>query len=75
MRVLIVEDELRMASLVRRGLLKEGLAADIAPTGEDALWMAGAHAYDAILLDVMLPGSTASRPAAVCAPTRSGHRS
>ena len=56
MRVLIVEDELRMASLVRRGLVKEGLAADIAATGEDALWMAGAHDYDAILLDVMLPG-------------------
>ena len=56
MRVLIVEDELRMASLIRRGLVKEGLAADIAPTGEDALWLAGAHEYDAILLDVMLPG-------------------
>ena len=56
MRVLIVEDELRMASLVRRGLTEEGLAADVAPTGEDALWMAGAHEYDAIVLDVMLPG-------------------
>ena len=56
MRVLIVEDELRMASLVRRGLVREGFAADIAATGEDALWMAGAHDYDAILLDVMLPG-------------------
>jgi two-component system OmpR family response regulator len=55
-RVLIVEDELRMASLVRRGLTEEGLAADVAPTGEDALWMAGAHEYDAIVLDVMLPG-------------------
>ena len=54
--MLIVEDELRMASLVRRGLVKEGFAADIAPTGEDALWLAGAHDYDAILLDVMLPG-------------------
>ncbi len=55
-RVLIVEDELRMASLLRRGLVKEGLAADVAPTGEDALVSAGAHAYDAIVLDVMLPG-------------------
>ena len=54
--MLIVEDELRMASLVRRGLVKEGFAADIAPTGEDALWLAGTHDYDAILLDVMLPG-------------------
>jgi two-component system, OmpR family, response regulator len=56
LRVLIVEDELRMASLIRRGLTKEGLVADIAGTGEDALWMAGAHSYDAIVLDVLLPG-------------------
>ena len=56
MRVLIVEDDLRMASLVRRGLANEGLAADVAPNGEDALWMAQAHDYDAIVLDVMLPG-------------------
>jgi len=56
MRVLIVEDELRMASLIRRGLVAEGLAADVAPNGEDALWMAQAHGYDAIVLDVMLPG-------------------
>jgi len=45
-----------MASLIRRGLGKEGIAADIAPTGEDALVSAGAHAYDAVVLDVMLPG-------------------
>jgi two-component system, OmpR family, response regulator len=56
MRVLIVEDDLRMASLVRRGLTGEGLAADVAANGEDALWMAQAHPYDAIVLDVMLPG-------------------
>jgi two-component system, OmpR family, response regulator len=56
MRVLIVEDELRMAGLIRRGLLEEGLAADVAASGEHALWMAGAHDYDAIVLDVMLPG-------------------
>jgi two-component system OmpR family response regulator len=57
-RVLIVEDELRMASLVRRGLQKEGLAADVAPDGEEALVLAGAHEYDAIVLDVLLPGIT-----------------
>lgn len=56
MRVLIVEDELRMASLIRRGLMGEGVAADVAPNGEDALWMAGATEYDAVVLDVMLPG-------------------
>jgi two-component system, OmpR family, response regulator len=55
MRVLIVEDELRMASLIRRGLMNEGLAADVAARGADALWMAEAHDYDAVLLDVMLP--------------------
>src|SRR5437763_9363301 len=55
-RVLIVEDELRMASMIRRGLVKEGRSADVAGCGEDALWMAGAHEYDAIVLDVMLPG-------------------
>jgi two-component system OmpR family response regulator len=55
MRVLIVEDELRMASLIRRGLTNEGLAADVAVRGADALWMAEAHDYDAVLLDVMLP--------------------
>ena len=56
MRFLIVEDELKMASLVRRGLAEEGHAADVATSGEDALWMAEAHPYDAIVLDVMLPG-------------------
>ena len=55
MRVLIVEDELRMASLIRRGLVNEGLAADVAGTGEEALWMAQAHDYDVVVLDVMLP--------------------
>ena len=45
-----------MASLIRRGLRTEGLAADVAIKGEDALWMAGSTGYDAIVLDVMLPG-------------------
>ena len=56
-RVLVVEDELKMASLLRRGLVEHGHAADVARTGDDALWMADAVAYDAILLDVMLPGA------------------
>src|SRR5438270_10527013 len=55
-RVLVVEDESRMASVIRRSLEKEGLAADVAERGEDALWMAEAVDYDAIVLDVMLPG-------------------
>ena len=56
MRVLVVEDEERMASVIARSLAKEGLAADVARRGEDALWMAQAVEYDAIVLDVMLPG-------------------
>ncbi len=56
MRVLIVEDEVKMASLIRRGMREEGLAADVATRGEDAIWMAGATEYDAVVLDVMLPG-------------------
>jgi two-component system OmpR family response regulator len=55
-RVLIVEDDVKMAGLLRRGLLEEGLAADVANAGDDALWMARATEYDAIVLDVMLPG-------------------
>ncbi len=56
MRVLIVEDEVKMAALIRRGMREEGMAADVAVRGEDALWMAGSTEYDAIVLDVMLPG-------------------
>ena len=55
-RVLVVEDEPRMASVIRRSLEREGLAADVAGKGEEALWMAAAVEYDAIVLDVMLPG-------------------
>lgn len=56
MRVLIVEDETKMSALLRRGLRAEGMAVDVTPRGEDALWMAGSTDYDAIVLDVMLPG-------------------
>jgi two-component system OmpR family response regulator len=56
MRVLIVEDDVKMASMIRRGLQGDGMAADVAIKGEDALWMAAATEYDAIVLDVMLPG-------------------
>jgi len=56
MRVLIVEDEAKLAKLLERGLREEGYAADIAGRGEDALWMAAATSYDVVVLDVMLPG-------------------
>jgi two-component system, OmpR family, response regulator len=57
MRVLVVEDDVRMAALLRRGFAEEGLSADVARTGDDALWMAAAIEYDVIVLDVMLPGA------------------
>jgi len=56
MRILVVEDEQKLAGLLERGLVEEGHAADVARTGEDALWMAGSVEYDAIVLDLMLPG-------------------
>jgi two-component system, OmpR family, response regulator len=55
-RILVVEDELKMASLLKRGLEEEGHAADLARRGDDAVWMAQAVEYDAIVLDLMLPG-------------------
>jgi two-component system OmpR family response regulator len=56
MRVLVVEDDVPMAAALRRGLRAEGIVADVATRGEDALWMAGATEFDAVVLDVMLPG-------------------
>jgi two-component system, OmpR family, response regulator len=56
MRILVVEDEPKLGRLLVRGLGEEGHPTDLAPTGEEALWMAGAAPYDAIVLDVMLPG-------------------
>jgi len=56
MRVLVVEDQPKMSRLLKRGLQDEGFAADVSANGEDALWMAGSTPYDAIVLDVMLPG-------------------
>jgi two-component system, OmpR family, response regulator len=50
-----VEDEPKLASLLRKGLTAQGLAADVATDAGDAMWMATATAYDAITLDVMLP--------------------
>jgi len=55
-RTLIVEDDPQLGPLLRRGLSEDGGAADLAVRGEDALWMAQARSYDAIVLDVMLPG-------------------
>jgi len=56
MRVLVVEDEERIATALERGLGAEGFAVDVAATGTDGLWRARHETYDAIVLDIMLPG-------------------
>jgi two-component system OmpR family response regulator len=55
-RVLVVEDEERLAAGLRAGLVADGFAVDVAPTGTDGLWYARENDYDAIVLDIMLPG-------------------
>jgi two-component system OmpR family response regulator len=55
-RVLVVEDERGLAAGLKRGLEAEGFATDVALNGTDGLWMAREHPYDAIVLDIMLPG-------------------
>jgi len=67
MRVLVVEDEVRQAAALKRGLEAEGFAVDVASTGTDGLWLATEQAYDAIVLDVMLPGLNGYK---VCAELR-----
>jgi two-component system OmpR family response regulator len=56
LRVLVVDDEPKLAALLARGLREEGHAADVASHGDEAIWMAQAVPFDAIVLDVMLPG-------------------
>ena len=56
MRVLVVEDEKRLAAGLKKGLEAEGFATDVALNGTDGLWMARENPYDAIVLDIMLPG-------------------
>jgi DNA-binding response OmpR family regulator len=55
-RVLIVEDEKKVAAALRRGLEAEGFAVDVALNGTDGLWMGTEQVYDVIVLDIMLPG-------------------
>ena len=56
MRLLVVEDDIRMASMVRRGLVEDGYAVDVISDGTEAVWQATETEYDAIVLDLMLPG-------------------
>jgi two-component system, OmpR family, response regulator len=66
-RVLVVEDEKRLASGLKKGLEAEGFATDVALNGTDGLWLAREHPYDAIVLDIMLPGINGFK---VCATLR-----
>ena len=68
MRVLLVEDEERLAAGIRTGLEAEGFAVDVAHSGTDGLWLAREEPYDAIVLDIMLPGMNGYR---VCSTLRS----
>ena len=67
MRVLVVEDEKSLAAGLKKGLEAEGFATDIAFDGVDGLWMARENVYDAIVLDIMLPGMSGYR---VCSALR-----
>lgn len=67
MRVLVVEDEKLLAAGLRNGLEAEGFAVDVALNGTDGLWMGRENAYDAIVLDIMLPGVNGYK---VCAALR-----
>jgi len=66
-RVLVIEDEEGLADGLRRGLEAEGFATDVATNGTDGLWMAREYPYDAIVLDILLPGMNGYR---VCATLR-----
>jgi two-component system, OmpR family, response regulator len=66
-RILVVEDEKRLAAGLKKGLDAEGFATDVALNGTDGLWMAREHPYDAIVLDIMLPGMNGYR---LCATLR-----
>lgn len=67
MRILIVDDEVSLAEGVRRGLVAEGFAVDVAHDGIDGLWLARENTYDAIVLDLMMPGMSGWK---VCAALR-----
>jgi two-component system, OmpR family, response regulator len=70
-RILVVEDERRMAALLKRGLTEEGYAVDHAAVGEDGVWLATENPYDAIVLDVLLPDLDGFE---VCRRIREAHR-
>jgi len=66
-RVLVIDDEKRVTTAIKRGLEAEGFAVDVVFNGDDGMWMAREQTYDAIVLDVMLPGANGYQ---VCAALR-----
>ncbi len=56
MKILVVEDDVRLAAVLLDGLTREGFSVDVSHDGIDGLWMATENAYDAVVLDVMIPG-------------------
>ena len=75
MKLLVVEDDLKIAGALRRGLEAEGFTVDVALDGDDGLWMATEGSYDLIVLDIMLPRRNGYVVCATCAPPATGHRS
>lgn len=69
MKVLLVEDDIRVAVAVKRGLGAEGFTVDVSTDGKDALWKATEYHYDLLILDLMLPGMSGSD---VCREIRMG---
>jgi len=69
MRVLVVEDEARLATALKRGLAREGLSVEVAEDGQTGLWLASEEHFDVIILDVMLPKLNGFE---VCAQLRAG---
>ena len=75
MRILMIEDDVTIAEAVRRGLTAEGFTVELASDGDDGLWMAMEGSWDAIILDLMLPGLGAWRSAGRCARLAAGRPS
>jgi two-component system, OmpR family, response regulator len=69
MRVLLVEDEVRLATALRRGLVAEGFNVDVVHDGREGLWRARENSYDVLVLDIMLPGMNGYK---VCEKLRAG---
>ena len=70
MRILVVEDDRKVASFIQRGLEEEGYAVDVLHDGSDAGDQAHQADYDCVVLDLMLPGRSASRCFATSGPAR-----